>query len=54
MEIKILHAMPLYLVEVLSDLKIYSQGFSKFGKTYEREQKIKNLDIEYFLYWYGG
>lgn len=50
MEIKILHAMPLYLVEVLSDLKIYSQGFSKFGKTYEREQKIKNLDVEYFLY----
>ena len=50
MEIKISNAMPLYLVNVLSDLKIYSQGFSKYGKFFEREQMIKKLNIEEFLY----
>ena len=50
MEIKISNAMPLYLVNVLSDLKIYSQGFSKYGKVFEREQMIENLNIEEFLY----
>ena len=50
MEIKVLHAIPLYIVNVLSDLKIYPQGFSKYGKVYERELKIKNLNLEDYLY----
>lgn len=35
MEIKILGAMPLWLARALSELKIYSSSFSKYGKTYQ-------------------
>lgn len=35
MEIKILGAMPLWLARVLSELKIYSSSFSKYGRTYK-------------------
>lgn len=35
MEIKILGAMPLWLARVLSELKIYSSSFSKYGRTYQ-------------------
>ncbi|MBC3804249.1 VTC domain-containing protein [Acetobacterium fimetarium] len=35
MEIKILGAMPLWLAQALSELKIYSSSFSKYGKTYK-------------------
>jgi len=39
MEIKSEKAMPLWLVEILSELKIYPNSFSKYGKAYEKIQK---------------
>lgn len=41
MEIKTLDSMPLWLVSVLSRLKIYPTSFSKYGKIYEKEKKRK-------------
>lgn len=35
MEIKVPSAYPLWLVEILSDLKIYPSSFSKYGSVYE-------------------
>ncbi len=46
MEIKFENAMPLWLCKVLSDLKIYSTSFSKYGKEYLkncRKSPKKNL-----------
>lgn len=34
MEIKTIHAMPLWLVELLSENQIYKSSYSKYGKTY--------------------
>ena len=39
MEIKTLEALPLWLAECLSELKIYPTSFSKYGKIYEQEMK---------------
>ncbi len=40
MEIKTLGAMPLWLVQVLSELKIYPTSFSKYGSIYGRDKQI--------------
>lgn len=37
-EIKSLAALPLWLVDILSDLKIYPTSFSKYGSIYKNEQ----------------
>lgn len=42
MEVKILGAIPLWLVEILSDLQIYSTKFSKYGNEYMRYCLSKN------------
>ena len=42
MEVKILGAIPLWLVEILSDLGIYSAKFSKYGNEYMRYCLKKN------------
>ena len=42
MEIKILGAMPLWLVRSLSELKIYPTSFSKYGSIYQKELKERN------------
>lgn len=42
MEIKTLGAMPLWLVRVLSELKIYPTSFSKYGSIYKKE-RMKQL-----------
>ena len=41
MEIKVLGAVPLYLARILSELKIYSRGFSKIGAEYRLMQTEK-------------
>lgn len=38
MEIKCVMAMPLWLVRLLSDNKIYKTSFSKYGEAYKKEQ----------------
>ena len=38
MEIKVNHSMPLWLVKILSDLNIYSESYSKYGKAYLKER----------------
>jgi len=40
MEIKTINAMPLWLVQCLSELKIYPISFSKYGSIYQKEGKI--------------
>ena len=42
MEVKILGAIPLWLVGILSELEIYSTKFSKYGNEYMRYCSIKN------------
>lgn len=37
MEIKVLHAFPLWLVDILSDMKIYPTSFSKYGNIYKKD-----------------
>lgn len=44
MEIKTLGAMPLWLVESLSELKIYPISFSKYGRIHEKKIKKERLD----------
>ena len=39
MEIKTVGSLPLWLVRILSELKIYPTSFSKYGKIYEKEMK---------------
>ncbi|MBR3253034.1 polyphosphate polymerase domain-containing protein [Candidatus Saccharibacteria bacterium] len=43
MEIKAQGAMPLWLVKVLSENKIYPERFSKIGKIYEKIRKEQNV-----------
>lgn len=43
MEIKAHSALPLWLVKVLSDNKIYPEQFSKIGKIYEKIRKEKHV-----------
>lgn len=47
MEIKILDAMPLWLTSILSELKIYTTSFSKYGTEYKRYclEQGKNREI---------
>lgn len=42
MEIKALSAMPLWLTQALSDLKIFPGSFSKYGTAYEITEQRKN------------
>ncbi|MGN1100590.1 MAG: polyphosphate polymerase domain-containing protein [Huintestinicola sp.] len=42
MEIKIAQAMPLWLADILTELKIYPVSFSKYGEFYKRELASKN------------
>ena len=46
MEVKILGAIPLWLVEIFSDLSIYSTKFSKYGNEYMRYCLNKNKENE--------
>ncbi|MBO4292318.1 MAG: polyphosphate polymerase domain-containing protein [Lachnospiraceae bacterium] len=52
MEIKVGGAMPLWLAEKLSELKIYQTSFSKYGNAYlrkmEQEQRIKDRKDEIY------
>lgn len=43
MEIKILGAIPLWLSRLLSEKKLYSRGFSKYGVKYRADAKEKKL-----------
>ena len=43
MEVKANGALPLWLVKIMSELKIYPQRFSKIGKIYERIRKESNV-----------
>ena len=40
-EIKILGSMPLWLSNILSELKIYPRSFSKYGSIYQKESGVK-------------
>lgn len=47
MEIKTIEAMPLWLVRILSEMKIMPTNFSKYGKIYEKEnQQLSEQIIE--------
>lgn len=46
MEIKTLGAMPLWLCEILDELKIYPTSFSKYGTAYLKMLKQKNIKFE--------
>ncbi|WP_077612675.1 polyphosphate polymerase domain-containing protein [Clostridium sp. Marseille-P2415] len=41
MEIKIAGAMPVWLGHILDELRIYPASFSKYGRAYERQTKMK-------------
>ena len=43
MEVKARGALPLWLVKVMSENKIYPEQFSKVGKIYEKVRKDKNV-----------
>lgn len=43
MEIKILGAMPLWLTKLLSENKLYSHGFSKYGVKYKQDARNRQL-----------
>ena len=44
LEIKVQTAMPLWLTEILDDLKIYKGSFSKYGEAYK--QQLKKIRIQ--------
>lgn len=44
MEIKVTQNVPLWLVRILSELKIYPSSFSKYGKIYEKNRHVPQLD----------
>ena len=44
MELKILGSIPLWLTALLSENKLYSRGFSKYGVKYKRDGEARNLD----------
>lgn len=44
MEVKANHALPLWFVELLSDLKLYQTSFSKYGSIYQ--QKLERCDVK--------
>ena len=43
MEIKILGSMPMWLSKLLSENKLFSRGFSKYGEVYKRDAKERRL-----------
>ncbi len=43
MEIKIVNALPLWLVDILSELKIYKNSFSKYGTIYANKLLRENI-----------
>ena len=50
MEIKIPDSMPLWLAEILDNLKIYPTSFSKYGKAYlQTFYDIKKEKVEYYV-----
>ena len=44
MEIKILGAIPIWLAELLSENRLFSRGFSKYGVRYKRDAAERKLD----------
>ena len=46
MEIKILGSMPMWLTKLLSENKLFSRGFSKYGTVYKRDAQAHNLKYE--------
>lgn len=46
MEIKIAGAYPLWMVSILSDLKLYPTSFSKYGSCYQHELKKQKEEYE--------
>ncbi len=46
MEIKIAGSMPMWLVKILDELKIYPTSFSKYGAAYQRELANGNMKKE--------
>ena len=40
MEIKTLNGYPMWLVDALSNLKIYPNSFSKYGSIYKKERSL--------------
>ena len=46
MEIKIAGPMPMWLVRILDELKIYPTSFSKYGAAYQKELLNKNMEKE--------
>lgn len=48
MEIKVFDAMPIWLTDVLNELKIYPVSFSKYTKIYEKENLNKMEELSCF------
>lgn len=48
LELKVAEAIPLWLTEILSELRIYKTSFSKYGTAYKlsQERKIERLNTE--------
>ena len=46
MEIKIAGPMPMWLVRILDELKVYPTSFSKYGSAYQREVNKRNMNKE--------
>lgn len=46
MELKVSHSIPLWLVHILNELKIYKTSFSKYGTAYCMSRKTENLREE--------
>lgn len=47
MEIKFLGAMPMWLARELSEMRIFSRGFSKYGSEYK--ERISHRELPYYL-----
>lgn len=45
MEVKTLGGVPIWFSHLLSDLKIYSRSFSKYGKIYEKKIKMERMMV---------
>jgi hypothetical protein len=44
MEVKVPGALPLWFVRTLSDMEVYSEGFSKYGTEYKNHMRSQNND----------
>ena len=47
MEIKFLGSMPMWLARILSEMKIFSRGFSKYGSEYKIRAKQRELNYSF-------